>query len=1022
MKTKHLLVSAILLIALGWLANSYVINADKRNITDKEYLIREDIQANSEEAQSARGYTEWIRRLTVNPKTGTVSAKDFDLAKNSYKKNLRTAQSEGTLNFEFMGPDDVGGRTRAFLIDNRDNKTLFAGGVAGGLWKSTTGGLAWIPIARDQIGNMMISSICQDAEGAIYVGTGESFAGSADFSAKISSAGFTGNGIWKSTDGINFQQLEQTAQNSKFKYINELVCSNNGYIYAATNNSLWVSKDKGMSWEKPFVFLDNTTDVKISSSGKVFIVRGAKVYVSNEDGSALVSKSNQFDNALNRIELAIAPSDENIVYALCSYENIAVNANKYFNLYRSEDAGETWTSVLQQHTSQVDLFRNRTQGHYDNIVSVFPDNPNKVILGGIDLWMWTLGGTFEQISLWNAKRNRPYYVHADQHNIVFHPDYANNKTIYFTCDGGIFVSRDAASSFIALNNNYNVTQYYAIDCGPNGEVLGGTQDNGTPYINLLQDVNPKSSVRFTGGDGCFSAVSELDPGALFSTTYNSTLYRSDENGKIDGEIQVNPFDLNTSNNLNPGYDLNPFVTPIDMWESFDYEDNRAYIQYIVDTVIRANSAGLPDTITKFGKDFIFFVPSSVVDKRSFLYEVTAEDIENNGGDSLTIGDTLAIREKYSNLLAIGGYGCIYFTREALDFKNEKPNWDAVVGKLKTDPVTENNTDLSIGTVTSLKWAEDGDALYAISNYGLYRFTGFKDAYNHKGLAYCNRVISDTDTTYQMGVMGDDMVWINKDIFTIDNIEGKLIHGFGFREGTSIATDPNDVNKLIVTCGGYGNHQKVFYTENALDNNPTFTSIDGDLPKVPVYASLISDTAEAGKDLVLLGTEYGVYSTTNIDGTSTSWVKETSMPNVPVFDFAQQLQPNGYIPGVGNTRVKNSGVIYAGTHGLGAWKMNKYARPYTGIEPTEKEGLGNLNLKLYPNPANDYVTVNFASDKYETVKVEVYSLNGTLSYSELVNANRGDNKTRIDVSSMQKGVYVVSISTAKQTKVQKLIVE
>src|SRR5205085_4553280 len=37
----------------------------------------------------------------------------------------------------FLGPGNIGGRTRALLVDPNNPKVLYAGGISGGIWKST---------------------------------------------------------------------------------------------------------------------------------------------------------------------------------------------------------------------------------------------------------------------------------------------------------------------------------------------------------------------------------------------------------------------------------------------------------------------------------------------------------------------------------------------------------------------------------------------------------------------------------------------------------------------------------------------------------------------------------------------------------------------------------------------------------------------------------------------------------------------------------------------------------------------
>ena len=56
--------------------------------------------------------------------------------------------------------------------------------------------------------------------------------------------------------------------------------------------------------------------------------------------------------------------------------------------------------------------------------------------------------------------------------------------------------------------------------------------------------------------------------------------------------------------------------------------------------------------------------------------------------------------------------------------------------------------------------------------------------------------------------------------------------------TDIAIDPNDKNHIVVTVGGYGSFDHVYKSTNAMSDNPTFTSIQGNLPDMPVYSAVI----------------------------------------------------------------------------------------------------------------------------------------------------------------------------------------
>ena len=75
-----------------------------------------------------------------------------------------------------VGPDTLGGRTRALAIDVNDGNTLIAGAVSGGIWKSTDGGASWTQtLTPTQL--LSVTTIAQDTRtgntNTWYAGTGE---------------------------------------------------------------------------------------------------------------------------------------------------------------------------------------------------------------------------------------------------------------------------------------------------------------------------------------------------------------------------------------------------------------------------------------------------------------------------------------------------------------------------------------------------------------------------------------------------------------------------------------------------------------------------------------------------------------------------------------------------------------------------------------------------------------------------------------------------------------------------------
>src|SRR4030095_3974612 len=116
--------------------------------------------------------------------------------------------------WSFLGPGNIGGRTRAWGIHPTTPDTMWAAGVAGGVWKTTNGGVSWAPIS-DLIANLAVCTLAlvPTNPDVIYAGTGESFAGN---------IGVTGNGIFKTTNGgASWTPLSVTANNTNFRFVNK---------------------------------------------------------------------------------------------------------------------------------------------------------------------------------------------------------------------------------------------------------------------------------------------------------------------------------------------------------------------------------------------------------------------------------------------------------------------------------------------------------------------------------------------------------------------------------------------------------------------------------------------------------------------------------------------------------------------------------------------------------------------------------------------------------------------------------
>jgi len=484
-------------------------------------------------------YTE-AQKMLINPATGKVPAymraKELAFAKTLVNNN-RVAKKD--FEFQSRGPYNVGGRTRAFTIDIRDENVMLAGSVSGGVWKTKDGGQNWYKVTTAEQ-NISITTIVQDIrkghENEWYFGTGELFGASQGEAGAF----YTGNGVYKSIDdGENWQILEATTTSniqfsSAWQGIWRIAIDysnlNETEIYVATYAAIQKSTDGGQSWNQVLGsgvgnFISYFTDVAIDSSGVVYATLSKETDIistgngpnggiwRSADGTNFTKiLPGNFPPTYNRIALAIAPSNQNLLYFLVSNVEPAYgkkgvvptqepeyNALWKYEYVQGNGAGDggKWTELtdnIYTGPNQFDDFY--VQGGYDLTVAVKPDDENVVLIGGTNLYRSTDGfssldntthiggyGIGEKLPRVDAYPNH----HPDQHGIIFSRNDVN--VMYSYHDGGVSKTSNILANEITwetLNNGYISSQFYTLTIDKenlNNTVMGGLQDNGTYYTN-----------------------------------------------------------------------------------------------------------------------------------------------------------------------------------------------------------------------------------------------------------------------------------------------------------------------------------------------------------------------------------------------------------------------------------------------------------------------------------------------------------------------------------------------------------
>lgn len=431
----------------------------------------------------------------------------------------------------WLGPGNIGGRTRGLAVHPTSTSTLFAGSVAGGLWKTTNGGASWA-VVDDFMANLAVSCVVfqPGSPSVMFAGTGEGY---------YNGDRIQGAGIFGSTDGgTTWAQLPSTAT-TDYLFVNRIAFSADSTIMlAATSTGLFRSTNAGGSWTKVittgFAYPDITDVDFLPGSSTLAVASGYQrnVYYSTNGGTTWTPSTIPSVGGVtnfNRIELGVATAGtSSTVYALVDLKTESSATST--QLWKSVNNGVAFSQVS---TNGGFL---STQGWYDNAIWVSPTDSETVVVGGVDLYRSTNGGVgFTKISSWQIAPNS---AHADHHTIVNDPGYngTTNTRVYFANDGGVYkaenvltVTSASGGGFTSLNNNYGVTQFFG--AGGNsttGKIIGGTQDNGT--LLYSPSGGPQAWTTVFGGDGGFSAADQSNSNYMYGEYTYLTIHRSSNGG------------------------------------------------------------------------------------------------------------------------------------------------------------------------------------------------------------------------------------------------------------------------------------------------------------------------------------------------------------------------------------------------------------------------------------------------------------------------------------------------------------
>ena len=919
----------------------------------------------------------YMGSLRANQKTGLIDP--ADMLKAMQVQTTRDA-SDDPLYWINMGPDNMGGQTTAIVYDNQGTGVVYIGSKGGGVYKSYNYGHTW-----HQVGglDLMVSCMVQDANGVIYVGTG-------DGDDAVTHNGldqqnydnsFVGTGLYTLVNDV----LEQvvTPTEDSWLFVNDLAIAE-GKVLAATDEGLLYSSDNGRNWSAAVE--GKAVSVKVGSDNTIVAAVDGHVYVGRdvnhlEDHSG-TSTSLQGDTLLpagvdgGLVDLAIAPSDVNVIYA----SFIGTNGN-HSGVYVSTDKGKTWHVALPSVTAAQGHNIYEGYGLYNHGIVVDPENADIIYVLGYNLWSLTAsegnGYYLANKLTGQSYYYLPNYIHVGLHTMVFNPN--NTQECYVGTDGGIYKAT-GRFTFSNCNRNYVTTRMFGVACsGKDTRVLAGGLDHGTVYIPGDADANSLETGFWVNplGDnlGLFSEGSNAGSCAISTVNTNTifvSYYYSDPTNKKPGFSRSQTLGEDwVSTNFTSALSSTLFPTSSSFRIPFLLHENY-------------NNQLNPETAWYFNETGHHQDAGTVVQVMSnndypFNYTLTAP---------LAAGDSIEVHDPITSYFFVASTETFLMTRTPLQFDKEAV-WYKLANKgdngFKGDPLCMDIT-------------ADGDNV----------FVGFKDGklFRISGL---NSVV-DSHT----GTIGDSLFAATVTKITLP-IDGQCV--------TSVAVDPRDNNKVLVTCGNYGNTDYVFYSTNAMSEEPTFVSKQGDLPQMPVYSSVIDMTTGD----VIIGTERGIYRTKNLS----TWTYDSeALGEIPVMELKQQRAYQEDAVTVNHTDegdfvteypgIHNTGIIYAATYGRGVFRCENYKKTSAGIH--EDPIVDNVNVNMYPNPVSSQATLNFDLKESCNVSYQVFDMTGRMVMNQnLGRMSEGEQQISINVENLSAGSYILRLNQGSKNNSVKFMV-
>jgi hypothetical protein len=979
---------------------------------------------------------------SIDPVTGEIYPKNvFDLQRKLKNERL-LSKAPGTDDNLWVerGPNNVGGRVRAAMFDPNDStdETVFAGAVSGGLWKNTNisnQNSVWQQV--DIPDNLGISSITVDPNNSMiwYLGTGESYVGH-------TTGSITGDGVWKSTDG------GATWAN----------------VFGGTSGDSFLQTGSNLTVNSPESIIGNYGTLETTAFGPAITsVITADVVLADDGTAAPTEACNALVNAgaingkIALIRRATCNFDDKIKNAqnAGAIAVIVMNDDRAITRMGGDDTTVTIPSVIIEKVDgdaieaalangSVNISLNPSTGNFTAVVVPGMQHINDVTIkdnnGSSEIYVAVSDANYGPANTSTKVGALTYGLYKSVDNGASWTELSlpltagGNKhcpnDIEIGADGKIWVATAASKTFgdgggiifSSTDNGATFTQVFAVPGGDRVQIAVSATNAFKIYVLAQVNNTDVTFIKTTSGFFGTTTSTPVDSNAGLSNFTNGQAFYDlllDIDPKDDDNLFVGGINLFRSNNgattwsqFSYAYSAGQYVHPDQHIAAFANNDSKKVIfgndggiyyseNSGATTEARNNglnitqyySLGVAPTATFNGKDYF---AGGTQDNGTHLFEDSDPGIDSGeetfGGDgAYTMFDLDGTDQYYiRNYVYNGGISLHDLNTGAKTTINSEAN-SAANGSFINEEELDSNLNIlysnySSGTNVIIK-------KYAGLNSPLILKTDLtNDLMTSPPRAMKVSPFTTTSTTLLIGTFFGDLLKVenaNLNAQTWTEISGPTFSG-----SVSDIEYGETENDIFVTMHNY-NVVSIWYTP---DGGETWLNKEGNFPDIPVKAILQNPL---NLEEVIIGTELGVWKTTNFSASSPNWTQSfNGMSNAKVLDLD----------------LRDDNKVFAATHGRGI-----FSGDFTAETASLEDSLTENNLfTVYPTVSNGNFTV-FAKSDLGLSKINIFDINGKQVHTSTLNFG---NKEKQQVSlNLNAGVYIVNIIDNNNKKSSnKIIIE